>query len=63
MSVRTSMVGRAPVIVNEHHVAMLDRSAFKVNIYKYDNAKFPLIGTTPDAEVMFRYCFQTKYSF
>ena len=51
MSVRASLIGRAPVVVNSHHVALLDRSAFKVSLYKYDDDKFPLIGTTPDAEV------------
>ena len=61
MSIRISLVGRAPVIASAHHVAMLDRSAFKVNIYKYDNEKFPLVGTTPDAEVRIRWCFATKY--
>ena len=51
MSVRASLIGRAPVVVNSHHVALLDRSAFKVSLYNYDDDKFPLIGTTPDAEV------------
>ena len=35
MSIRLSLVGRAPVIASAHYVAMLDRSAFQVNIYKY----------------------------
>ena len=51
MSVRASLIGRAPVVVNSHHVALLDRSAFKVSLYKYDDDKFPFLGTTPDAEV------------
>lgn len=51
MSVRESLLGRAPVVVNNHHVALLDRSAFKVSLYKYDDEKFPVIGSTPDAEV------------
>ena len=51
MSVRASLIGRAPVVVNSHHVALLDRSAFKVSLYKYDDDKFPFIGSTPDAEV------------
>ena len=51
MSVRASLIGRAPVVVNSRHVALLDRSAFKVSLYKYDDDKFPLIGTTSDAEV------------
>ena len=51
MSVRASLIGRAPVVVNSHHVALLDRSAFKVGLYKYDDDKFPCVGSTPDAEV------------
>ena len=53
MCVRASLTGRAPVVANEYYVAMLDKSAFKANVYKYDNAKFPLVGTTADAEVEF----------
>ena len=51
MSVRASLIGRAPVVVNNHHVVLLDRSAFKVGIYKYDDDKFPFVGSTQDAEV------------
>ena len=40
MAVKLSLNGRAPIVVTDHHVAMLDRSAFTVNIYKYDNQKF-----------------------
>ena len=51
MSVRATLIGRAPVVVNKHYVALLDRSAFKVGLYKYDDDKFACVGSTPDAEV------------
>ena len=51
MAVKLSLNGRAPIVATDHHVAMLDRSAFTVNVYKYDNQKFPLVSTTSDGEV------------
>ena len=51
MAVKLSLNGRAPIVVTDHHVAMLDRSAYTVNIYQYDNQKFPSVSTTADGEV------------
>ena len=51
MAVKLSLNGRAPIVVTDHNVVMLDRSAYTVNIYKYDNEKFPHISTTADGEV------------
>ena len=51
MAVKLSLNGRAPIVVTDHHVVMLDRSAYTVNIYKYDNEKFPHVSTTSDGEV------------
>ena len=51
MAVKLSLNGRAPIVVTDHHVAMLDRSAYMVNIYQYDNQKFPSVSTTADGEV------------
>ena len=51
MAVKLSLNGRAPIVVTDHHVAMLDRSAYMVNIYQYDNQKFPSVSTTADWEV------------
>jgi len=50
MAVKLSLNGRAPIVVTDHHVAMLDRSAYTVNIYQYDNQKFPSVSTTADGE-------------
>ena len=51
MAVKLSLNGRAPIVVTDHHVAMLDRSAYTVNIYQYDNQKFPSVSSTADGEV------------
>ena len=51
MAVKGSLTGRAPVVVSDHHVALVDRSGFQVNLHRYDNEKFPVIGTTSTAEV------------
>ena len=53
MAVKLSLNGRAPIVVTDHHVAMLDRSAYTVNIYQYDNQKFPSVSTTADGEVKY----------
>ena len=51
MAVKGSLTGRAPVVVSDHHVALVERSGFQVNIHRYDNENFPVIGTTSTAEV------------
>ena len=41
LAVRASVQGRAPVAVDDLHVACVDRSGMNVQLYVYDNAKFP----------------------
>lgn len=45
VSVRGTIRGRAPVVVDEHHIICVDTKGMDVSIYEYDNAKFPLKGS------------------
>ena len=62
MAVKLSLMGRAPVVVTDHHVALVDRSGFQVNLYRYDNKNFPVVGTTLNAEVRYNNRFNYRYS-
>jgi hypothetical protein len=41
LAVRATVRGRAPVVVDDHHVVCVDRGGMKVSLFTNDNSKFP----------------------
>ena len=54
LAVKGSMIGRAPVAVNDTYVVLADRSGMNVNVYDSKQKEYPLLATLKVIAVMYK---------